>query len=51
MYDIGHQVVGVEVASQALEEFFAEHKVEYATEKLEKGGTLYKVKIMGSASI
>ena len=44
MYDAGHTVVGVEVAEQALKEFFIENKIEYTVEKLEKiNGDLYKV--------
>ena len=44
MYDAGHDVVGVEVAEQAVQEFFTENNLEYTVEKLNKiSGFLYKV--------
>ena len=44
MYDAGHTVVGVEIAEQALKDFFIENKIEYTVEKLDKiNGDLYKV--------
>ena len=44
MYDQGHVVVGVEVARQAMEEFFKENNIDYTTEHVEAiDGTLYKV--------
>ncbi len=43
LYDRGHSVVGIEVADQAIEEFFTESKLEFTKEKVDKvDGTLYK---------
>ena len=44
LYDGGHTIVGVEVAEQAVREFFIENSFEYTVEKLNKiSGSLYKV--------
>ncbi len=43
LYDRGHSVVGVEVANQAIEEFFTENNLEFSKEDVDKvHGTLYK---------
>ena len=42
LYDLGHQIVGVEVAEQALEQFFKEHQLEFSVKPLAGGGKLYE---------
>ena len=44
VHDAGHSVVGVEVAENAIQEFFSVNKLEYTVTKLDKiKGSLYKV--------
>ena len=44
LYDAGHTVVGVEVAEQALRDFFSENNMEYTFEKVNKSNAcVYKV--------
>ena len=46
LYDAGHTVVGVEVAEQALRDFFTENSMEYTIEKVNKSNAcVYKVSL------
>ena len=46
LYDAGHTVVGVEVAEQALRDFFTENNMEYTVEKVNKSNaSVYKVSL------
>ena len=46
LYDAGHTVVGVEVAEQALRDFFTENNMEYTVEKVNKSNAcVYKVSL------
>ena len=46
LYDAGHTIVGVEIAEQAVREFFEENKIEYTVETVDKiNGTVYKVTV------
>jgi len=43
MYNRGHTITGVEIAEQAVGEFFADNKLEFVKETVDSIGTLYKV--------
>ena len=46
LYDAGHCVVGVEVAEQALRDFFTENNMKYTVEKVKKSNAcVYKVNL------
>jgi len=42
LYDMGHDVVGVEVAQQPIEEFFKEQELQCVEEEVEQLGKVYK---------
>ena len=42
MYDLGHQIVGVDVSVKAMQQFFEENQLEYSTNQLAMKGTIYK---------
>ena len=46
LYDAGHTVVGVEVAEQALQDFFTENNMKYTVENVKKSNAcVYKVNL------
>ena len=48
MYDLGHQVVGVDVAEMALKQFYKENRIEYSSKGLSGDGILYQVCLVRS---